>query len=167
MFFKPERRGFSLKTTKLFKNHNLYCNVLLLFLLIALSACGRTALMKAAGIGDTDKVKALLDEGGDINAKSPSGATALMMAAFKGHTSTVEVLLDRGADINAKCYSLGLNALMVAAENGHHDTAKTLLDHGADVNARNLFGKTALTIATNKNHTKVIQLLKQAGAKEE
>ena len=43
---------------------------------------------------------------------------------------------------------------------------KALLAAGADVNAKEKEGWTALMLAAEKGHTEIVQLLKQAGAKE-
>ena len=56
----------------------------------------------AARRGDVAAVKALLDKGVDVNAKTHYGATALSYACDKGHTEVVRLLLDRGADPNSK-----------------------------------------------------------------
>jgi rhomboid protease GluP len=49
-------------------------------------------LLKAAKRGETEKVKALIDAGADVNAKDEDGYSALMMAASEGHTEIVEIL---------------------------------------------------------------------------
>jgi len=59
-------------------------------------------LMKAAKEGKTDILKALLDEGIDVNIKDNDGMTALMWAAYKCHLNAVELLLDNDADVNEK-----------------------------------------------------------------
>ena len=59
--------------------------------------------MTASLKGHTEIVKALLDKGADVNAKSKDGVTALMWASQDGHTEIVKALLiDKGADVNAK-----------------------------------------------------------------
>ena len=61
-----------------------------------------TALMIALKNGDTQKVKNLLANGADVNAKRDNGVTALYIAAHDGHTEIVKELLSKGAEVNAK-----------------------------------------------------------------
>ncbi len=55
---------------------------------------------------------------------------------------------------------------MDAAGHGHINTVQALLDAGADVNAKQKYGGTALKYAIAQGHTEIVELLKQAGAKE-
>ena len=52
--------------------------------------------------GDVAALKALLDKGVDVNAKTRYGATALSYACDKGHVEVVRLLIERGADVNSK-----------------------------------------------------------------
>ena len=81
------------------------------------------------------------------------------------HPRVVELLIERGAEVNAKT-DTGFVALFWAARYGHEGVAKVLITHGADVNAKDKDGMTALKWATPNQQTKVIGLLKKAGAKE-
>jgi ankyrin repeat protein len=71
-------------------------------------------LIKAAGPGDLELVKTLLDKGADVNARDNRGKTALMSAVWGGDLKVVQLLLDWGADANAKTIG-GRTALMEAA----------------------------------------------------
>jgi len=72
---------------------------------------GATALMYAAGNGDTEAVNALLRNGATVNAADKEGETALMKAAASSCTEeTVGALLSAGADLNARDHK-GRNAL--------------------------------------------------------
>ncbi len=51
--------------------------------------------------GDSDRARALLDEGSDVNARDEHEWTALCWAAGAGRTALVRLLLDRGADVCA------------------------------------------------------------------
>ena len=93
---------------------------------------GWTALVIAAGHGRTDIVKALLNKGADINARSRAVDqwTPLMYAAYEGHTDTVKALLAKGVDINAKDTVFSRTALTLATSQGHKDIADLLKKAG-------------------------------------
>jgi len=120
------------------------------------------ALMRAALIGHTAAIRALLDGGADVNAIDPNGWTPLMEAVFAGHAETIRALLARGADVNTKDQA-GWTPLMEAASKGQAEAVMILLASGADANAKSNKGWTALK-ATPKGNTEIIKLLKQAGA---
>jgi len=63
-----------------------------------------TALLYAAGRGDTARVAQLLDQGAAVESKHGNGMTAAIWAAQRGHADTAAILLDRGADIEGKSY---------------------------------------------------------------
>lgn len=72
---------------------------------------GATALMYAAGNGDTEAVNALLRNGALVNIADNEGETALMKAAASSCTEeTVRALLSAGADLTARDHK-GRNAL--------------------------------------------------------
>ncbi len=139
------------------------------------------ALVKAASIGSTAKVIALLDKGVGVNAKAPhnkldeelelAGQTALMAAAGNGHVETVRLLLKRGANVNIK-HEVGGTALTGAVATGHLEVVKTLLDAGADLNViisdQHAGPYTVLMLAMNlknKHWLEIIDALIAAGAK--
>jgi ankyrin repeat protein len=122
---------------------------------------GLTALMRAAMIGHTEAVQALLDRGVDANARDEDGRTALLEAAFGGHLDTLKLLLERRADVNA-CDHDGWTPLMEAASKGHTEAVRELLEAGAEVNSRNRNGWTALRAAA-RGHFEITTLLKAAG----
>ena len=83
--------------------------------------------MGAIAVGDIDVVKALLDQGANVNTGE---WTALMWAAWGGQGDTIEILLDRGADMNAKDQK-GLTALGLALKEKQTDVVELLREHGA------------------------------------
>ncbi len=123
-----------------------------------------TALNRAAMIGDTDAVEAILARGVSVNARDASGRTPLIEASFGGHSNTVKFLLSRGAQVNIKDGS-GWTALMEAASKVHTDVVKILLTAGARVNSVSDPGATPLGV-TSKRQTKIKRLLRKAGASE-
>jgi ankyrin repeat protein len=58
-------------------------------------------LFEAVGSGDVDKVRALLQEGADVNAAPGDGMTALHRTARTGDLAMVELLIGAGADLEA------------------------------------------------------------------
>jgi ankyrin repeat protein len=122
-----------------------------------------TALMAAAGNGDLDAVKCLLDHGADVKAKTPTGFTALIAAALSGNAEVVALLLERGADPNAIC-KLERGILQtpagVAASMGHADCLRLLMAAGADVNVQGgPFKHTALHGAATTASKETVQFL--------
>ena len=122
---------------------------------------GLTALMKAALVGHTGVVRALLKAPGiGVNHKFTDGYTALMMAAEEGETDIVRALLAAPGiakdlhDIN------GYTALMLAAYNGRLEAVNLLIESPpADANAQSKDGYTALMLAVSKGHTDIVRAL--------
>ncbi|HUQ68668.1 MAG TPA: ankyrin repeat domain-containing protein [Planctomycetaceae bacterium] len=74
-------------------------------------------LFDAAGNGQVDRVKQLLDAGSSINAKDADGQTPLLKAVAGGHESLALTLILLGADLTDQDRQ-GRSALMIAAEKG-------------------------------------------------
>ena len=84
---------------------------------------GHTDLMLAALEGQTDKVKALLQSGAEVNQRDNEGRTALMFAVTNMHTDSAKALLEHGADVNVKAND-GSTALMLAASAGDSEIVR-------------------------------------------
>jgi hypothetical protein len=98
--------------------------------------------MRAAGAGDAERLKSLLDAGADVNAALEGGDTALIRATSKGHLHVVRMLLAAGADPNAERED-GMGALTLAVFFGYADIVRALLAGGADPSAKGRLGTTA------------------------
>ena len=108
---------------------------------------------------DVNKVRNLLSDGADVNARNEQEWTSLMVAASEGYTHIVDVLLNQGADVNAQS-STGETPLMLSARWGHLSIVPMLLiDAGADPSLKNKDGKTALTIAKETGQTEITKLI--------
>src|ERR1035437_8569387 len=51
-----------------------------------------------ARAGDTERLRAYIEQGGPANLTDATGNTVLMLAAYHGHADTVSALVDLGAD---------------------------------------------------------------------
>ena len=124
---------------------------LLMPLLLTLAAGAHAAaedarLVDAAKRNEPAAVRALLDEGLDVNARHPDGSTALLWAAYYGDADTVGLLLAAGADANA-ANEYGEAPLSLAARNRNAAVAATLLEAGADPHHVKPGGETVLMAA--------------------
>jgi ankyrin repeat protein len=131
---------------------------------------GKTALHWAAGSGNADSVKALLDDGADLQARTNRGDMPLHEAARQRKPATVEVLL---AEMQSRTNALdrmndaGQTELHCAAYGGNVATVKLLLKHGADLHATTGTGlqaptssqQTAFWIATSEGHHELVNYL--------
>jgi len=128
---------------------------------------GQTPLMWAAAQGHPEMMRALIEAGADVNARStivnwerqrtseprdkwlpPGGLTPLLFAAREGCVECTKVLLSSGADpniVDPDRYS----PLVMALINGHLDVAAVLIDNGADLDVQDKVGRTALWAAVD------------------
>ncbi len=83
------------------------------------------ALVKAAGAGDVQTIKKLLDSGAKVNYEL-NGVTPVLAAATAGHLDAVMLLLDRGADVNARDSS-SRTIIKLALDNDHVALAQALV----------------------------------------
>jgi ankyrin repeat protein len=125
-------------------------------------------LFQAIEKGDVAKVKQLIADKTDVNAKDKNGDTPMIFTSGDADNSyksrkegakIVKILIDAKADVNATG-KYGQTALVRAA-NGHDfdEIVKLLIDAKADVNARNKFGDTALMAAANGDSINVVKML--------
>lgn len=123
-------------------------------------------LMDAAKKGDTARIKALIKQGVQVDAKDEDGNTPLMIATYHGHLQAVKTLLLEGANVNAK-HKHGGTVLMTAAFKGGSEIIRELLTRRAEVNAKDLEGRTALMMAVvnrEPDAINAIRTLLDAGA---
>lgn len=91
-------------------------------------------LLTAAGDGDVAQVKALIQEGADVNYELfDTNTTPLMAAARKGHLEVAKILLAAGAKINTVDDGVG-TALYWAAFEGELEMVKFLLSQKGMLN---------------------------------
>ena len=113
-----------------------------------------TALLAAAGEGNQERVKKLLEQGTDANAAGEGGQTPMIAAlnfrpapdAPDPASDIVKLLLAHGAAVNA-ADAHGDTALIIASQHNDLPVLQLLLDKGAQAAATNHVGATALMLA--------------------
>jgi len=108
-----------------------------------------------------DIVRFLAENGADLNAVATNGTgyNALTGAVASGHTQVVQWLLEHGSNPNYR-YAKGYSCFLTAAANGHLEILRLLLSHCADPHAIMDDGKSALDLATERNHPAVVEFLR-------
>lgn len=122
---------------------------------------------RAAREGEAAVLRALLEQGADVDALDRHGQTAVMLAAVRGHLAAVEALVSAGAklDVTAK---YRLSAAMLAAVNGHEAVVRVLAAAGADLaltgsGAPGFAGRTAADLARDRGLVELADELARLG----
>ncbi len=138
----------------------------LALILLTGAAPGDTPLLDAVQRGDTQAVRALLEDGADPAAARGDGVAALHLAAQEGFDEIAGLLLGAGADPGAVTRIGGYTPLHMASGGGHLDVVRQLLDGGAHVSATTTTtGVTPLHLAAKAlNGERVVGLLLERGA---
>jgi ankyrin repeat protein len=125
-------------------------------------------LVLAAFVCDFVRVRTLLGEGADPNARDEDGRTPIFSAVLGSSVGLLGLLLESGADVNARD-NLGWTCLHFAAQEHLPEIARVLLGRGADVNAPDDDGATPLWRAVQAAYGRndVIEILRQSGAKDD
>ncbi len=122
------------------------------------------SLVKAAALGEMNKVKGFLDDGMDPGSQNYACRTALMKAVSSGHLQIAKLLLSKGADVNARDDNCRTALFRAASRYDSSLMLETLLSHGAEANARDKDGKTPLMCAATFGRAAAVQILLSNGA---
>jgi ankyrin repeat protein len=115
----------------------------------------------AAMLGMTGSVAEFVHaDPGQARATGAHDIPVLAHAAYSGKTEIADFLVSNGGGDGAD------EALVNASTFGHLEMSEWLLARGADPNTRNFQNKTALTLAIEKGHTQVADLLRKHGGQE-
>ncbi|XP_047105181.1 uncharacterized protein LOC124770907 isoform X2 [Schistocerca piceifrons] len=116
-------------------------------------------LVQAAEDGAVGELRALIAAGADVGARDELGRTALHYAACRGDVEVARLLVGAGAAVDARD-DCGWTPLHFAAYNRHAEVAAGLLVAGADRGATaGDGGQTALDIARERNHRRLVEML--------
>jgi ankyrin repeat protein len=137
---------------------------LLLFIITepTLHCAENEELVAAAGAGEFDTVKTLLQQGVSPNSRSEYQDTSALTAAVRGsHTVIVRLLIQTGADVNYQNEFNRSTALMFVK---NPRIAALLIHAGAEVNVFDNWGMSPLNWAATDAGIEVTQVLLEAGA---
>ena len=101
---------------------------LLLVTTVAWSAPADARLSLAAMEGDIETVRALIDQGVDVNAPQGDGTSALHWAASRNDLTMTELLLEAGADVSARTRLGEMTPLFMAARSGNASIIEALAE---------------------------------------
>jgi ankyrin repeat protein len=132
-------------------------------LLIPGAAFAAEELIAAAQRGDATVAFAAIEDGVDVNGKSPDGTTALHWAVYRDNLALVERLIAAGADVMA-ANEFGSTPLAEAATVGNAAVIEALLKAGAAVDAPGSDGQTALMVVARSGNTAAAEVLLTHGA---
>ncbi|MBO4699039.1 ankyrin repeat domain-containing protein [bacterium] len=149
---------------------------------------GKTALLHAISLKNTQLVSMLITAGADLKAEDLNGKNALMYAAEANNAELMHKLLKSGFSEKTKSkagktaldYAIDARAqetyrilskkntlpmdFINAVEKGDAKAVKTLISEGADVKTKDKNGKAAIVIATEKGYAEVLKLILENGA---
>jgi ankyrin repeat protein len=120
-------------------------------------------IVRAAAAADGAAVRALINQGADVNAQGSDGATALLWIARTDDLETADALLKAGAKVTTP-NALGMTPVYTAAEHGNTAMLRRLLDAGASLTTTDAGGDTLLMAAIRAGNPAAVQLLLERGA---
>lgn len=123
MFVKAIRDGNNSEAMKMLRDKRTLVN--------ARDLAGKTALIAAIEIRDTEWSAYLIQQGADPNLALSNGETPLMAAARLGMQDVSDWLIRSGANVD-DANRMGETALIVAVQQRHLAIVRLLLNSGAD-----------------------------------
>jgi ankyrin repeat protein len=131
----------------------------------AADAKGVRPVHYAAYMGSTEAMNLLIKHGAALTGATFGGWTTLHYAAHGGHVEMSKLRVSNGVPIEVKDTG-GETALFYAVEKNMTSVVQWLLANGANVNNGNNKGEMPLDVAKANQYGLMIELLKNAGAKD-
>lgn len=119
-----------------------------------------TVLHVFAQNGDVEGVKAEIEAGADVNARTAPEVTPLHKATITDQLGTATLLIENGADVNA--VDVWNNPpIYYAVLKDNPDMVRLFIDAGARIDFRSAFdAETVLEYAERKGNVEIIQMMK-------
>lgn len=121
-----------------------------------------TPLMEAIAFGSLDEVKSLLEQRAEQNVRDCFGRSPWLLSVLVGDVAIAKLLLATEADDNN--VEDGKTPLMYAIESNKPEMLRWLIAEGFNIEATDIFGNTALILATEYSATECVRILLEAGA---
>jgi len=137
--------------------------ILVVLIMPASGAAGKSDVADAAMRGDKAAVRTLIGQRADVNAPQNDGATALHWAVYHGDTELAGLLIRAGANVKAANRE-GSTPLWLASVNGDVAILSALIEAGADVNEPLPLGRTPLMVASRTGNVDAMKILLDHGA---
>ncbi|KAK5856942.1 hypothetical protein PBY51_010220 [Eleginops maclovinus] len=118
----------------------------------------RTALHRAAMVGNRDSVAALIQGGCALDLQDKDGNTALHEVSWHGFSHCVKLLVKAGADVHIS-NKAGNTALHLSCQNAHAQTTRLLLLGGSTPDTKNNAGDSCLHVAARYNNLMLAKIL--------
>jgi uncharacterized protein len=162
---REKHANLSLSLSLLMRLRNVLVPCCVLLLAGALPAPPDSPVADAAMRRDRDAVRALLQNGADVNAAQGDGMTALHWAAGHGDVELANMLLYAGARVDAVTRNGNYTPLHLAGRAGNAQVVGPLLKAGADPNApTSSGGATPLHFAAAQGDPATVAALLAGGA---
>jgi uncharacterized protein len=137
--------------------------VVAIALTVGVTAAGDLRLIEAVRAKNAERVRSLIAERVDVNARQGDQATALHWAAHLDDGAAVDLLLRAGARADV-ADDTGATPLYLACVNGNAEVVTRLLDAGANAKTSLLSGETALMTCARSGNATAVRALQHRGA---
>jgi uncharacterized protein len=117
-----------------------------------------TRLHEAAATGDVRRIRALIAEGADVDARDRHGRTPILVATMARQADAVRALIEAEADVDIRDDNLA-NPFLYAGAEGLLDILRLVNEAGADPAITNRYGGVALIPASERGHVEVVRYL--------